>query len=399
MKILQINCVYGKGSTGKITRDIHKGLLERGYESFVVYGRGVRSNDENVVRVGGELYGKFNNLISRFTGVMYGGCHISTLSIIRKIKKEKPDIVHLQCINGYFCNIFKLINYLKKSKIPTVLTLHAEFMYTANCGYAGDCDKWIDGCHKCPKLRKETHSLLLDRTSYSWKKMHKAYLDWDNLTVVGCSEWICSRAAKSGSFKNKKIICLHNGIDNSSVFYPRKDAKEKICNEYNIKTSDKVILFVAPGFSLLKGFDFVDDLARMCEDMPYKFMLVGDAFEASRENIISVGKVFDQNCLAELYSAADVLVICSRSENYPTVCVEATSCGTPVVGFDVGGIKETIPEGMGGTVEFGNVELMKKKLDEVLRLKITSETINKARKKHSKERMVDQYIEIYKDLT
>ena len=28
MKVLQVNCVYKKGSTGKITYDLHKGLLD-----------------------------------------------------------------------------------------------------------------------------------------------------------------------------------------------------------------------------------------------------------------------------------------------------------------------------------------------------------------------------------
>ena len=40
MKILQVNNVYAEKSTGKITQDVHKGLLARGHESLVVFGRG-----------------------------------------------------------------------------------------------------------------------------------------------------------------------------------------------------------------------------------------------------------------------------------------------------------------------------------------------------------------------
>ena len=39
MRILQINSVYGYGSTGKIVNKIHHELLDNGYESFVIYGR------------------------------------------------------------------------------------------------------------------------------------------------------------------------------------------------------------------------------------------------------------------------------------------------------------------------------------------------------------------------
>lgn len=41
MKILQINCVYNKGSTGKITYELHKGLIGEGIKS-VAYTRGKR---------------------------------------------------------------------------------------------------------------------------------------------------------------------------------------------------------------------------------------------------------------------------------------------------------------------------------------------------------------------
>ena len=51
MKILQVNNVYDFGSTGRITRDIHQGLLEYGYDSVVYYGRRFRTKDENVHKI------------------------------------------------------------------------------------------------------------------------------------------------------------------------------------------------------------------------------------------------------------------------------------------------------------------------------------------------------------
>lgn len=396
MKILQINCVYGEGSTGKITRDIHEGLMVRGHESIVIYGRRGKSKEKHVYKVCSEAYAKANNLRSRFDGMMYGGCLMSTEAIKRKIKKERPDIVHLQCINGYFCNIFKLLNYLKKTGIPTVLTLHAEFMYTANCGHAGECNQWMEGCQKCPKLHQETKSVFFDRTGKSWKKMHQIYKDWNKLSVVCCSNWIYSRASKSGEIKNRNMCVINNGIDNKTLFYPRKDAKERVKMEYCIDPNKKIILFVAPEFSHLKGFDLLLKLAEVCEDTSFQFVVVGDDWKVDCSNLTVVGRVSDQIYLAELYSAADALVICSRNENYPTVCVEATSCGTPVVGFDVGGVKETIPQGMGDVVPLGDVHTLKERLIEVTDKELDDDTVYTARRYHSKERMIDEYVDLYK---
>ena len=126
MKILQVNCVYNNGSTGKIMHDVHMELVSAGHKSVVCYGRGADTSDENVIKLCSELYAKANNLLSRITGILYGGCLLSTSRLISLIKREKPDVVHLHCINGFFVNIYKLVSWLKNNKIKTVVTLHAE---------------------------------------------------------------------------------------------------------------------------------------------------------------------------------------------------------------------------------------------------------------------------------
>lgn len=215
MKVLQVNCVYKTGSTGKITADLHNALKKKGIESVVCYGRGKKVNEPNVYKTCEELYSKLNNLLSRFTGIMYGGCFFSTNRLISIIKKEKPDIVHLQCINGYFVNIYRLVNWLKKNNIKTVLTLHAEFMFTANCGHSFDCEGWKAGCGKCPKFKEETKSLLFDGTARSFKKMQKAFAGFkkENLIIVSVSPWLMERAKQSPILAGKQHTVVMNGLD------------------------------------------------------------------------------------------------------------------------------------------------------------------------------------------
>ena len=54
------------------------------------------------------------------------------------------------------------------------------------------------------------------------------------------------------------------------------------------------------------------------------------------------GRLYDDVSLTLLYNAADVMVVPSRSENFPNVCLESMASGTPVVAFAIGGLLDQI---------------------------------------------------------
>ena len=116
MKVLQVNVTYNKGSTGKIVYDIHT-ELKKNTESVVCYGRGKRITDSSTYKISNEMFSKINALYTYFTGYRYNGSNIATKKLKSIIEFEKPDIVHLHCLNGYFVNIYKILDFLKKSGI------------------------------------------------------------------------------------------------------------------------------------------------------------------------------------------------------------------------------------------------------------------------------------------
>ncbi len=344
MKVLQVNCVYNNGSTGKIVYEIHRELTETGVDSVVCYGRGARVHEPRVYKTAGELYAKAQKFSTFFSGIMYGGCLISTGKLISIIKKETPDIVHLHCINGYFVNIYRLVSWLKKNKIKTVLTLHAEFMYTGGCGHALDCDQWRgeQGCGNsgCPRWRQETKSKIFDRTGAMWKKMKKAFDGFYDCQVVSVSPWLCERAKVSPILRHLTHSVVMNGVETKERFHPYS-ASDIASTKKELGIGDGRIVFQAtPYFSdeenNIKGGRFLIELARKIPEVT--FVIAGSSKPDMDipSNMVLLGRVNDQKRLALLYSMADLTVLTSKKETFSMVTAESLCCGTPVVGFEAG---------------------------------------------------------------
>lgn len=401
MKVLQINVVYQKGSTGKITYDLHKGLLETGAESVVCYGRGELLEEPGVYKTCPEWYSKLNNALSRATGIMYGGCFFSTNRLISIIRNEKPDVVHLQCINGYFVNIYSLVKWLKKNKIKTVLTLHAEFMYTANCGHALECDRWKVGCGRCPRRKEETGSILIDGTSVSWRRMKRAFEGFENdLAVVSVSPWLEDRAKQSPILERMYHCVVYNGVD-TQVFHPYGgESAAEIKKELNI-SGERVVFHATAGFSddrnHIKGGYYIIELAKRLPNVV--FVVAGRIKNDMKvpENLILLGPILDGQRLAKLYSMADLTVITSKKETFSMVVAESLCCGTPIVGFQAGAPETiTIPQ-FSSFSEYGDLDLLEQNVISFLELDHVGIS-RYAAAVYSKENMCKRYIRLYEKL-
>mgnify|MGYP000891919248 CR=1 FL=1 len=401
MKILQVNNVYDRGSTGKIVYDIHKVLQKEGIESIVCYGRGQKEHEQNVYKTSSEILAKFNALRSRVTGLQYNGSWLATNKLINIIRKEKPDIVHLHCINGHFVNIYRLLKFLKVQKIKTVLTLHAEFMHTGSCGHAYECEKWKTGCGNCPQLWVATKSYWFDRTHSAWLKMKNAFDGFDNIRIISVSKWLEDRAKESPIMKHHLFNVINNGIDTDEIFKPT--SFECLKEKHGFK-DEKILLHVTANFSLqesdLKGGHYITQLAERLKEKNIKIIVVGsrDLTISLPDNIINIGRILNQKELAAYYSMADITVLTSLRETYSMVCVESLSCGTPVVGFRAGGPELIAIENYSKFVEYGDIDLLEKTIIEWIDFKsnLAHYSIsNKAKEKYSRKSMGFEYLKIY----
>ena len=114
MKIVLINTVEGTGSTGRIVSSLYKKIEQEAGEACIVYGRGKNDPAVNSYRVGTKADFFFHVLRNFFRGESGFGSKKATEKLIDFLEQEKPDIIHLHNIHGFYLQCELLFDYIKK---------------------------------------------------------------------------------------------------------------------------------------------------------------------------------------------------------------------------------------------------------------------------------------------
>ncbi len=410
LKLLQINPVVRRNtSTGKIMREVGEHAIKHGWESYIAYSKGRDGFDPDayksiLVPVGDKLSVAVHGLETRLFDRHGLSSRIATKRFVKQIIAIDPDVIHIHNIHGYFLNYKILFNYLKDCGKPVIWTVHDCWLYTGHCYHYASvgCDKWRSGCHDCPQKKAFPTSILLDRSKQNFKDKSTAFnsIPKDKLTIVTVSEWM--KGEMSHSFlKGCNFKVIHNGID-TEIFKP--SVTSSIRERYNL--GDKhIILGLASIWSKEKGFDDMLRLAQMTKEDEV-IVIVGKLTEEQKkllpETVVTIARTENQQQLAELYSAATVLINPTWQDNYPTVNLEAISCGTPVITYRTGGSPESIVEDETGfVVEQGDIAgiiACMRFVEQTGKAQYTDACRAFALDNFRKEDRYQQYIELYKEL-
>ncbi|EJI85743.1 hypothetical protein AEST_14080 [Alishewanella aestuarii B11] len=399
MKIAIIDVNFDFSSTGKIVKDLMIYFESVGHEVQAFYGRGQSNLTQlSVTKISNDLETYFHAGLTRLTG--FTGCfsYFSTKYLIERLEAFKPDVVHLHELHGYYINIYTVVDWLKKNEIPVVWTFHCEFMYTGKCGHSHECNKWKSGCGECPLL-KEYPASFIDQTAHMFSKKKKLFESFEYLKIVTPSEWLLGRV-KQSFLSNKDSRVIFNGIDTDNVFYPRMTSPQKLTG---FDFSKPIVLAVAPNIlDANKGGDWVIELAkRFTSELNFILVGVNNLTRHYPDNVFPFPKTSDQSELAEFYSVSDLFVICSKRENFPTTCLESLSCGTPVIGFDGGGTKETAPLPYGKFVEYGDLDSLENEIRKFFNRTSSLADANQCRdfalRTYSKQVMAQNYLNLYQE--
>ena len=210
---------------------------------------------------------------------------------------------------------------------------------------------------------------------------------------------------KGTILENKPTTLIYNGID-TDIFSPKN--KDESREKLGLPKDKKIVLFISNNgvkTDFKGGGHFLKISKELLNDKSALFLCLGGNENESIDNIDFVKKTADENTLALYFSAADILLYPSLADNFPLVILEAMSCGLPIVTFGTGGIKEVVTNKVNGYVAKYNVtEDLLVGVNYILNLntkdleKISTESRDKIINHFSLNKMVNEYIELYKSL-
>lgn len=396
IRVLEINAVYKKGSTGVLMDQIGEILQEDGME--VYYATPDAPVSKYTYQIGNRLDHKGHAMLCRLVGVQGYFSNVATAKLIHWIDSIKPDIIHLHNLHSNYINYTVLLSYIQKRRIKTIITLHDCWFFTGKCFhflYDG-CLKWQENCGRCPRKRKEQASLVFDFSKKVLADKKRLIGDNANVQIVAVSEWLAAEARKS-ILRNRPISVIRNGID-LGVFQPQEINRA----EKNIPEDEFVLLAMANKWFAPENVNIVKELLDSLETGMRVIVVGCNGNQASHDTRVTCLGRLNAQQLAQYYSLADVFVNLTKVDSFPTVNMEAISCGTPVVTFDSGGSRESIVEGVTGyVVPYGNVKLLVEKIElikHVGKRAYSDRCRDMARKHFDKSICFDEYCHLIKNI-
>ncbi len=351
MKVLIVNTLERRGGAAVAAGRLMKALQKEGVEvSELVLQK--TSDNPSVSAVGSKWCKKLAFVWERlfiWTTNCFHKKNLFAVSIansgfdITRTKAfQEADIIHLHWINQGLLSLSGLRKVFRTGK-AVVWTMHDMWPFTGICHHSGTCDQYFSHCHRCPQLSQDCLSsrvLARKKELYSGK----------NISFVACSQWLKERASHSPLTQQHILTDIPNPIDISKFQVLDQNTARLF---FNLPQDKRLILFGSvKNTDKRKGIDYFIEACRwIYNQYPDIAKTIGIAVYGSHSDelqaqipipVYSLGYISSEEALVNLYNAVDVFVTPSLEENLPNTIMEAMACGTPCVGFQIGGIPEMI---------------------------------------------------------
>lgn len=227
-----------------------------------------------------------------------------------------------------------------------------------------------------------------------------------------CSRWLEEQAGHSALLRGQSVTCIANPI-NTNLFKPgdKKEARAKC----RLPQDMKLMLFGSVKITdKRKGIDYMVEACRLLAErhpeLKERLGIVVFGNQSRQMEGLLPFKVYpldfvdNEHRMVEIYNAADLFVTPSLEENLPNTVMEAMACGTPCVGFNVGGIPEMIDHLHNGYVaQYKSAEDFANGIHRVLTepgyASLSEQASRKAVSHYSENIIAKKYIDLYNKAT
>lgn len=362
LRVVHVSAHDASGGAGRACFNLHTALKRLGHQS-TIFAAHVTSDDPDVVAFDppGALgrrprLGHVRKRGARPEGLVgYGFTEDRSRFGAATVKQIPPaDVVNLHWFGGFldFTALFDTV----PARAPVVWSMHDMNGFTGGCHFDAGCGRFLHRCGACPQLASTAER---DRSRAVWERKHAALADVgeEQLTVVAPSRSFAAEVARSSLLGRFPATAIRYSVD-TEVFRPRDRAHARAA--LGIAPDAAVVGFVADSLvTRRKGFAFVDAALGLLEGLPRPLLLsvgANDPGISSDVRRVHLDPVADDELLAQVYSAMDVLLVPSLQESMGFTALEALACERPVVAFRAGPLPEMVRPGeTGELVPFGDV--------------------------------------------
>ena len=365
MKVVHISRFDDGGGAAIAAFRLHKGLLRLGHQSvlFVAQSRsGVKDSTVTLFQPSMDLRSRLRRRVrtERIARSLarYQASRPPGYESFSDDRSPYGADVLTQLPAGDLINIHAMYQFVDYRTFftavprhtPVVRTLHDMSFFTGGCHTDVGCGKYTAHCGACPQLGSR-HAKDLAYQIWQRKSATFRTVPPGRLHLVTPSRWLATEVQRSALLHEFPVTVIPHGLD-TETFCPRdrRFAREVL----GVPQEARVVLFVGdPVSRSIKGFALLAQALtglRELSDLLLISVGSGKPPVEVQTPFLHLGRIDNARLLSLVYSAADIFVIPSILENAPLTALEAIACGTPVVGFAVGGIPEIVRHGVTGLV-------------------------------------------------
>ena len=312
-------------------------------------------------------------------------CHYTYPASLYRVENHPlvkwADVIHL-----HFCDDF--VNYptfFRKVKKPIVWTLHDIGIGYGGFHYKNDYDALL------PYYKElETEFLRIKSDSISKARY---------LSIVSLSQEMYDFTKTLDYLRDKPNHIVFNSVDSSQFLM---FDKSQCRSELGLPQDKTILLFVSEYVEVQsKGLSLLKEAILSMHQENILLCIVGNhsADLPSKDSVATryFGKITDSVLLSKFYSAADLLVVPSSQEVCCQTPMEAMSCGTPVVVFPSGAMKDYVRPEQGVVCKDCSLVSLKEGLTKAMEKEYNREQLrNYAIENFSPARIAEEYIMVYK---